>query len=75
MSNKFFNNILISTSAPYQQVGLVVCHLNFFRNWVDGRNHFKNDFKKSGTNPGAKSVQGPNRKMAQNVGTKSVFMP
>ena len=27
------------------------------------------------TNLGAKSVYGPNREMAQNVGTKSAFMP
>ena len=67
----FFNNILISTSAPRQQVGHAVCHLNFFRNWIDSRDHFK----KSETDLGAKSVKRPNRKMAQNVGIKSVFTP
>ena len=66
----FFNNILISTLAPCQQVGHAVCHLSFFRNWVDGRDHIKNDFKKSRTDPGAKSIQEPNREMAQNVGPK-----
>ena len=33
-----------------------VCHLRFFCYWVDGRDHFKNDFKKSRTDLGAKSV-------------------
>ena len=55
--------------------GIFVCHLSFFRNWVDGRDHFKNDFKKSRIELGAKSVYGPNREMTQNVGIKSVFMP
>ena len=48
----FFNNILISTSVPCQQVGHAICHLSFFRNWVDGRDHFK----KLGIDLGAKLV-------------------
>ena len=35
----------------------------------------KTILKKSGTDLGAKSIYGPNRKMTQNVGTKSAFMP
>ena len=50
-----------------------ICHISFFRNQVDGKDDFKNDFEKSRTDIGAKSVYGPNREMAQNVGTKSVF--
>ena len=53
---RFFNNILISTSVSRQQVGHVVCNLSFFRNWVEGRDHFKNDLKKSGTDLETKSV-------------------
>ena len=52
-----------------------VCHFSIFRNWVDSRDHFKNDLKKSRTNLGAKSVYEPNREMARNVGTKSAFTP
>ena len=47
--------------APWQQVRHTICHFNFFRNWVDNRNHFKNDFKKSGIDLGVKSIYGPNR--------------
>ena len=43
-------------STPCQQVGHAVCHLSFFRDWVDSRDHFKNDFKKSGTYLEAKLV-------------------
>ena len=50
-----------------------VCYLRFFCYWVDGRDHFKNDLKKSGTDLGAKSIYESNREMAQNVGTKSAF--
>ena len=56
MLNNFFNNILISTSVPCQQVGYAICHLSFFRNWVDGRDHFKNDLKKLRSDLEAKSI-------------------
>jgi len=36
--------------------GTSVCHVNFFRNRVDGKDDFKNDFEKSGIDIGAKSV-------------------
>ena len=48
---------------PCQQVRHAVCHLNFFRNWVDRKDHFKNNFKKLGIDLGAKLVYGPNREM------------
>ena len=54
-------------------LGTSVCHINFFRNRVDSRDDFKNDFKKSGTDIGEKSIYGSNREITQNVGTKSVF--
>ena len=60
---------------PCQQVGHAVCHLNFFRNWVDGRDQNRIDFLISGIDLGAKSVYGPNQEMTQNVGTKSAFTP
>ena len=52
-----------------------ICHVSFFHNQVNGRDDFKNDLKKSGTDIGAKLVYGPNREMVQNVGTKSIFTP
>ena len=50
-----------------------VCHLRFFCNWVDGEDKNKNDFLKSRNDVGAKSIYGPNRESAQNIGTKSAF--
>ena len=52
-----------------------VCNLRFFCYWFDSRNQNKNDFLKLGTNLGAKSIYGPNRESAQNIGTKSAFSP
>ena len=60
--------MLISTSTPCQQVRHVICHFNFFHNWVNGRGHFK----KSGIDLKTKSIYGPNQKMVQNIGTKNV---
>ena len=74
-SQIIFYYYFISHIRSNMPPGIFVCHLSFFRNWVDGRDHFKNDFKKSRIDLGAKSVYGPNREMTQNVGTKSVFTP
>ena len=52
-----------------------VYHVSLFRDPVDGKDDFKNDFEKSRTDIKAKSVYGPNRKIAQNVGTKNIFTP
>ena len=71
----FINVISLATSASNMPPMHFVCHLWFFYYCVDGRNHFKNNFKKLRTDLRAKSVLGPNREMAQNVGTKSAFMP
>ena len=71
----FFNNILMATSALCQQAGHFVCHLRFFCYWVDGRDQNKNDFLKSGTDLGVKSIYGLNQELAQNVGIKSAFSP
>ena len=43
-------------SAPCQQLGHSVCHVIGFHYLDDGRDQFKNDFKKSMTDLGAKSV-------------------
>ena len=66
---------LSATSALRQQPGHSICHVIGFHYLDDGRDQFKNDFKKSRTDLGAKSVYGPNREITQNVGTKSVFTP
>ena len=50
-----------------------VRHFRFFCYWIDGKDHFKNDLKKSRTDLGAKSVQRLNQEITQNVGTKSAF--
>ena len=71
----FINVISLATSASNMPPMHFVCHLRFFYYCVDDRNHFKNNFKKLRTNLRAKLVLGPNREMAQNVGTKSAFMP
>ena len=41
---------------PRQQQEHSVCHVIGFRYLDDGRDQFKNDLKKSGTDLGAKSV-------------------
>ena len=41
---------------PRQQPEHSVCHVIGFRYLDDGRDQFKNDLKKSGTDLGAKSV-------------------
>ena len=52
----FINVILLATSTSNMPSMHFVCHLKFFCYWVDGKDHFKNDFKKSRTDLGAKSV-------------------
>ena len=44
----FINVILLATSASNMPPMHSVCHLRFFYYWVDSKDHFKNDFKKSG---------------------------
>ena len=52
----FINVILLATSASNMPPMHSVCQIRFFCYWVDGKDHFKNDFKKSRTDLGAKSV-------------------
>ena len=52
----FINVILVDTLASNMPPMHSVYHLRFFYYWVDGRDHFKNDFKKLRTDLGAKSV-------------------
>ena len=52
----FINVILIATSASNMPPMHSVCHLRFFCYRVDGRDQNKNDYMKSGTNLGAKSI-------------------
>ena len=49
----------MATSAPRQQAGHSVCHVGGFRQWVDGRDHFKNDFLFLGMKFATKSILGP----------------
>ena len=53
---KYFIIILLATSAINMPPMHSICHLRFFCYWVDGKDHFKNDFKKSRTDLEAKSV-------------------
>ena len=71
----FFYIILFVISSSNMPPMHSVCHFRFFCYWVDRMDHFKNNFKKSRTDLRAKSVQGLNREMTQNVGTKSAFTP
>ena len=52
----FINVILIATSASNMPPMHSVCHLRFFCYRVDGRDQNKNDYMKSGTDLGAKSI-------------------
>ena len=52
----FINVILLATSASNMPPMHSICHLRFFYYWVDGNDYFKNDFKKSKTDLGTKSV-------------------
>ena len=52
----FIDVILLAISASNMPPMHSVCHFRFFCYWVDGNDHFKNDFKKSRTDLGAKSV-------------------
>ena len=52
----FINVILLATSASNMPPMHSVCQIRFFCYWVDGKDHFKNDFKKSRTDLRAKSV-------------------
>ena len=56
----FINVILLATSASNMPPIHFFCHLRFFCYWVDGRGQNKNDFLKSRTDLGAKSISGPN---------------
>ena len=53
---KYFIIILLATSAINMPTVYSVCHFSIFRNWADGRNHFKNNYEKEWTHLGAKSV-------------------
>ena len=72
---KYFIIILLATLAINMPTMHSICHFSIFRNWVDSKDHFKNDYEKERTHLGAKSKLGPNRETAQNVRTKSAFMP
>ena len=52
----FINVILLAMLASNMPPIHFVCHLRFFCYWVDGGDHFKNDFKKSMIVLRAKSV-------------------
>ena len=52
----FIDVILLATLLSNIPPMYFVCHLRFFCYWVDDRDHFKNDFKKSRTDLGAKSI-------------------
>ena len=51
----FINVILLAILASNMPPMHSVCHLRFFCYRVDGRDYFKNDFKKSRTDLGTKS--------------------
>ena len=51
----FIDVVLLATSASNMSPMHSVCHFRFFCYRVDGKDHFKNDFKKSRTNLRAKS--------------------
>ena len=70
-----FYFILLVTSASNMQTVYSVCHVCIFCYWVDDRDQNKNDFLKSRTELRVKSIQGPNRELVQNAGTKSAFSP
>ena len=65
----------MATSAPCQQARHSVCHVGGFRQWVDGKDHFKSNFLFLGTELVTKSILGPKWELTQNVGTKCVFSP
>ena len=69
------SRILLATSTFSVHTVYSVCHIRFFYYWLDSRDQNKNDFLKLGTDLGAKPIQGPNQESAQNVGTKSAFLP
>ena len=55
----FLNNILMATSAPHQQVGHSIYHVEGFRWLVDGKDDFKNEFLFLGMKFPTKSILGP----------------
>ena len=59
----------MATSVLHWQVGHFVHHVGGFCQWVDNREHFKNDFLFLGVKFAMKSILRPK----QNVGTKSAF--
>jgi len=52
----FIDVILLAISVSNMPPMHFVCHLRFFCYRVDGKNHFKNDLKKSMTDLEAKSI-------------------
>lgn len=52
----FIDVVLLATSASNMSPMHSVCHFRFFCYRVDGKDHFKNNFKKSWTNLRAQSV-------------------
>ena len=56
----FVNVILLATLASNMPPIHFICHLRFFYYWVDGKGQNKNDFLKSGSDLGVKSISGLN---------------
>ena len=52
----FINVILLATSVSNMPPMHSICYLRFFCYWVDGRDHFKNDFRKLMTDLRAKLI-------------------
>ena len=59
---------------PRQQKRHIVCHVGDFCQWVDGKDHFKNDLLFLGMKFTKKSIFEPKWELTQNVGTKSAFL-
>ena len=56
MAFKMLSIILLATLAYNMPTKHSVCHLRFFCYWVDDKDQNKNDFLKSETNLGVKSI-------------------
>ena len=63
LTQYFFNIILFAISASNMLLMHSVYHLRFFCYWVNSKDHFKNDFKKSRTDLGAKLVRDQIKKL------------
>ena len=66
----FFNIILFAISASNMLLMHFIYHLRFFCYWVNSKDHFKNDFKKSRTDLGAKLVRDQIKKFPKMQGSK-----